>query len=256
MVQFGWVTFFAFIERAIVCKTIARIAPSWTTNLLPRGSVDWRAKHVLTPLKTQSEKCGSCWAYATLAAVEAQMVIQGFSHSPRDLATMPLLECNRLRHGCYGGSPHEAFEQLYTYGTMTERDHSYWIRNVSRCRDIAYHALSIRPRLVHAVVIPHNSHSALLDIIQYGPVVVTISTKGALFQEYRTGVYDSNCTCSEIDHAMTLVGVAVEHGYWILRNSWGSAWGEQGYMRISYQSAYSCGMLTQPLGVSIHADSQ
>jgi C1A family cysteine protease len=94
----------------------------------------------------------------------------------------------------------------------------------------------------------------LLDILQYGPVAVTMSAAAKTFEEYTTGIYDERCHSAVVDHAMAVVGVDVWFGYWILRNSWGSAWGEKGYIRISFESARGCGMLSHPVGVSLYAN--
>ena len=84
------------------------------------------------------------------------------------------------------------------------------------------------------------------------PVSVSIEADKAVFQQYKSGVFDSSGCGDNLDHATLVVGYGSENGtdYWIMKNSWGTGWGEQGYMRLEIldgQSEGVCGIQLEPL---------
>ena len=196
--------------------------------------LDWRYSNILTPIKQQC-RCGSCWVHATLAVVEAQLVLQGVSDRPENLSVQPLLECARLSHGCFGDSIQASLNYLYYYGNILQAD-------FARPHNCTFTNLFLPPARVFGIPVQNNV-AFIVEKLHSGPLVVLISSKSDDFAKYRGGIYNGWCS-SAVDHAMALVGVDTIQRYWILRNSWGTEWGERGYMRITFLSAETCGMLS------------
>jgi C1A family cysteine protease len=92
-----------------------------------------------------------------------------------------------------------------------------------------------------------NSGTALKSAIAQGPVSVTVDAESTPFMYYTSGIVDSSAGCgTSLDHAITAVGYGSENGveYYIIRNSWGSSWGESGYIRLAVEESGSgvCGI--------------
>ncbi|MCX7838387.1 MAG: protease inhibitor I42 family protein [Anaerolineae bacterium] len=193
----------------------------------------------LTPIRNQGG-CGSCWAFSTVAAFEGNIYIK--DNVSRDLSEQFLVSCNRDGWGCNGGW----WGHKYHYDTTIPNDPNPGAVYESTFPYVGYGASCNAPytrpyRLNNwfyisgAWSIP--SVEAIKNAIyQYGPVSVAVCA-GPVFQNYRSGIYSTNessyCGSDQINHAVNLVGWNDAENTWILRNSWGTGWGENGYMRIT-----------------------
>jgi len=215
-------------------------------------SFDWRALDGVTPVRSQGG-CGSCWAFGTVAPLESALKIQlGISV---DLSEQYLVSCNTDDWDCGGGwFAHDYHEgeydpsEEYEAGAVYETDFPY----------VAYDASCNGPH-PHAFVIdswdyvPGGGYwrvSPVEDIKEaiftYGPVSAAVAV-GPYFHAYRGGVFDrdeAGGAPSNVNHAVTLVGWNDDYygdgsdvGVWILKNSWGTGWGENGYMNITYSTS-------------------
>jgi C1A family cysteine protease len=191
----------------------------------------------LTPIRNQGN-CGSCWAFSTVAAFEGSIYIK--DNVARDLSEQFLVSCNQDGWGCDGGW----WGHKYHYDTTIPNDPNpgavYEITFPYVASDVPCNAPYTRPYRLNnwfyvssAWSIP--SVDALKNAIyNYGPVSVAVCA-GPVFQNYRSGIYSTNESsyCNGgINHAVNLVGWNDAENTWILRNSWGTGWGESGYMRI------------------------
>ena len=82
------------------------------------------------------------------------------------------------------------------------------------------------------------------------PISVSLEADQKVFQQYESGIFDSAACGTNLDHATLLVGYGSEDGkdYWIMKNSWGTTWGEEGYMRLEITfGAGICGIQIEPL---------
>ncbi len=210
-----------------------------TTDLILPESFDWRSLNGLTPIKNQGG-CGSCWAFATTGVLEAAQKIH--TGQDVDFAEQFLLGHNEANWSCSGGS--QAFD-YHNFriaslereaGLLLEQDCPYRSNN-SRC--IGSQPFR-HPYTSDASMQVQASTAAIKQaILQYGPVY-TLICAGPGFSAYHSGVFETNESsyCSGgTNHAVVLVGwddSLGSQGAWILRNSWGTAWGEEGYMNIAY----------------------
>lgn len=190
-------------------------------------SVDWVQKGAVNPIKDQGQ-CGSCWAFSTVGTLEsAYQIATGTLHS---FAEQQLVDCDKSNDGCSGGWPHDAYDRYYTSaGVCSEASYGYTATD-GYCR-----ASSCDVVLAQGTVTGHTdvqrTSSALKSALSQQPVSVTVNA-GQL-QFYANGVVHNQCQ-GEINHAVIAVGYGTDYGsdYFKIRNSWGSSWGEQGYIRL------------------------
>lgn len=194
---------------------------------LPK-SVDWRKKGAVTNVKNQGQ-CGSCWAFSTVAAVEG--INQIVTGNLTSLSEQELIDCDtKYNSGCNGGVMDYAFAFIVSNaGLHTEQDYPYLMEE-GTCED---------KKDLEVVTIsgyedvPQNDEQSLLKALAHQPLSVAIEASGRDFQFYSGGVFDGHCG-SELDHGVAAVGYGSSKGlnYIIVKNSWGSKWGEKGYIRM------------------------
>jgi hypothetical protein len=192
---------------------------------------DWRELGGVTPVRNQGA-CGSCWAFAATAAFESAILIH--EEVERDLSEQELILCNPYGYGCDGGWMSRAYDYFVHYGGAAEDCVPYLGTDEGECpggrcpsRDYlsGYHAVPVTVRDLKA---------ALLE----RPLAVAMTVHEDFF------CYTGGCYASEEEgspnHAVLLVGWDDAHcdgaGAWIIKNSWGPEWGEDGYGYLRYNT--------------------
>jgi C1A family cysteine protease len=197
------------------------------------ATLDWRnveGVNYVSPIKNQGS-CGSCWAFAVTAAAESQMMI-ATSGLPIDLAEQILVSCPGGGGTCSGGSPSTASTYIRDVGLPLESCFTYTATNNS-CSNACMNWQDNTYRIIGW----HSARTAVDDIknalYAYGPVIATMYVYNDFFS-YRSGVY-SYMTGSYVGaHAVLAVGYDDTLQAFIVKNSWGSGWGEAGYFMIAY----------------------
>lgn len=195
---------------------------------IPR-SVDWRDKGAVTKVKNQGS-CGACWAFSTTGAIEGAHAIK--TGKLVSLSEQELVDCAGKygNYGCNGGLMDDAFEYVIANGLCEESDYSYKGAD-GQCRNCT-EAVTVKGYKD----IPVGSEAALMHAVgTIGPVSVAIEADQMAFQFYKKGVFDAPCG-DKLDHGVLVVGYGTDEDtdkdFWIVKNSWGPTWGEEGYIKV------------------------
>ncbi|KAL5987854.1 Senescence-specific cysteine protease sag39 [Asimina triloba] len=195
------------------------------------ASMDWRKKGAVTAIKNQGQ-CGSCWAFSAVAATEG--ITKLSTGKLISLSEQELVDCDTKGEdqGCNGGYMDDAFLFIqHNHGLTTETNYPYTAADgTCDTKKEANHAAAITG---HEDV-PVNNEKALLKAVANQPIAVAIDASGFEFQFYKSGVFQGPCG-TDLDHGVAAIGygTAADGGkYWLVKNSWGTSWGEEGYIRM------------------------
>jgi len=209
--------------------------PLATTAAAPPQPIDWVAKGAVTDIKTQGV-CGSCWSFSASGAIEGRHFLE--TGELVSLSEQELMDCDThdVDHGCHGGNPAIAMEWVINNtkngngGQCTETALPY-----SGVPDASCIAVQGVAGLTNWTGISQNETEIAVQLGRLGPLSAGINQAG--MEHYRGGVtcpIDDLCDPNALNHAVLLVGWGVDEGqeYWKIKNSWGAAYGENGYFRI------------------------
>lgn len=207
------------------------------------SAVDWRSKGAVTPIKNQ-QQCGSCWAFSTTGSVEGAGKIQ--AGKLVSLSEQQLVDCSQAQgnQGCEGGLMDQAFEYIISNnGITTEAAYPYTAMD-GTCNTTATAAMMI----TSYTDVTSGDENALAAAVSLGPVSVAIEADQACFQFYSSGILNDPSCGTNLDHGVLAVGYDKTNSaspYWIVKNSWGTSWGMNGYVLLAL-GVNECGINSQP----------
>ncbi|EEY53286.1 cysteine protease family C01A, putative [Phytophthora infestans T30-4] len=205
------------------------------------NSVDWSASKCMSPVQSQGQ-CGSCWAFASVAAVESLQCIKNGQSGINKYSEQQLVGCDSKNMGCGGGAPVYAYEYIQKNGLCSESALPYTSSNGGAVSCSASCSKS-QTGITGYERINEGDEAGLVEALKSQPVVVAVASGNAAWKQYTGGIM-STCETTQVDHAVLVVGY--DDNTFKVRNSWGENWGEAGYVRMARSSSGmgTCGMLT------------
>lgn len=199
-------------------------------------SIDWRTRGVVNPIKDQGN-CGSCWAFSAIQTVESIDCIS--NGSLLSLSEQSLVDCCYACFSCSGGNPYLAISYIAEnqggkFNLETDYPYTGVLGNCHFDEYQKYGSVS-----GYLSIAKGDEDDLAAKVENNGPTSVSIDASIWSFQLYEGGIYDDKkCHQDSINHSIGCVGFGVEGQtkYWILRNSWGTSWGEEGYMRMIWEN--------------------
>jgi len=202
------------------------------------ASIDWRSHtpKILTPVKDQGQ-CGSCWAFSATEQIETDVAMAtGHLYT---LAPQQIVSCDHTDDGCNGGNTETAYDYVASNGLEAESAYPY--TSGSSGRTGTCHARGrAQVHISSYSTVSHNARSErkMLTQIQTSPISVCVDASA--WQTYHRGVLGRSCGTS-LDHCVQAVGYNANQGYWIVRNSWNTDWGVDGYVYVK-EGIDACGI--------------
>jgi cathepsin F len=191
---------------------------------------DWREQGKVSPVRNQG-MCGSCWSFSAIGNIESAYAIK--SGNVVQFSEQQLVDCDTVDQGCNGGLMEDAFKYLETSGVMTESAYGYKGKKGSCSFDSKKVAAKVTG---YKYASSQDEEQIKQFLYENGPLAIAINATP--LQTYLWGIFNPwfefICNPKELNHGVLLVGYGVEKNtpYWIIKNSWGSGWGEKGYFRL------------------------
>jgi len=201
------------------------------------SAIDWVKAGAVTGIKDQGQ-CGSCWAFSTTGSVEGAVQLK--KKTLTSLSEQQLVDCagSQGNQGCNGGLMDYAFQYIISNkGIGSEASYPYKAVD-GTCKKVA--SVSTISSFKD---VAEGDEEALYQALTVGPVSIAIEADQACFQFYSGGILSDPSCGTNLDHGVLLVGYGTASGtaYWNVKNSWGTSWGEKGFVRMIY-GANECGL--------------
>ncbi|XP_055585808.1 uncharacterized protein LOC129738585 isoform X2 [Uranotaenia lowii] len=206
---------------------------------------DWRDLGAVSPVKNQGN-CGSCWAFSVVGNIEGLHQVK--TKTMEEYSEQELLDCDTTDNACQGGFMDDAYKAIEKIGGLElESEYPYLAKKQKTCH---FNQSMVHVRVKGAVDLPKNETAIAQFLIANGPVSIGLNANAMQF--YRGGIshpWRPLCSKKNLDHGVLIVGFGIKEypmfnktlPYWIVKNSWGPKWGEQGYYRV-FRGDNTCGV--------------
>jgi len=196
--------------------------------------IDWRDFGYVTKVHDQGE-CNACYAFSAAGALEAQ--VARLSGNLVELSVQNILDCTAGKGnlGCDGGRMNVAFQYVKRNGGIDDGISYPYEGAVKECRyNAANNAMSDSKVKYFTAILKNKEDDIKRTLATIGPVSASIDAGHRSLQLYTGGIYEEPQCTENLSHAVLIVGYGSENGkdFWIIKNSWGERWGEDGYFRL------------------------
>lgn len=243
-----------YLNNAAKYKVQEGIPVMKATETAPNTVIDWRKKGAVTPVKNQAQ-CGSCWAFSATEEIESMNILK--TGETKILSPQQIVSCDGTSFGCNGGWPYSAYNYVKQAGGIeSNKDYPYTSQNGASgtCK---FNSSDVDVKVsgytyaVPACTDDNNCNDQNVKLLnnnmaQHGPVSICVNA--GIWQDYTNGILKAPCAngADDLDHCVQLVGsnMAAETPYWIIRNSWATDWGVDGYIYVAVKDNL-CGVADQ-----------
>ena len=212
-------------------------------------SIDWVTKGAVTPVKNQGQ-CGSCWSFSTTGAMEGAYFVA--NNKLVSFSEQELVDCDNVDKGCNGGLMDNAFKWVEKNGGLcSESDYKYESGTTMKAGACDKSCTNIPNSEIKSYTdVKQRSDNAMMEAVAQQPVAIAIQADQKDFQLYKSGVFTGSCG-TRLDHGVLTVGYGTSKDgidYYKVKNSWGTSWGDNGYILLGRGDEYNrgqgqCGML-------------
>jgi len=211
---------------------------------IPSVPIDWAKKGLVTPVKNQGQ-CGSGFIFAVVATIESSNMVLGRPKTPGSV--YEIIECgndNGTNFGCDGGEPMAVWAWVKSQGGL-ESEGCYPEHGDGQCHESECPVNPSPNLLLTGVVQLPPDENAMYNALTKSPIFVCVDASS--WSSYTGGIIQASQCGTDIDHCVELTGYSPDQGgYWIMRNSWGEDWGQDGYVWVQF-GQNACGITTAPV---------
>jgi len=217
------------VTRPFVAAPTAKVTP--VPNL--PTSFDWSSKGAVTPVKNQGQ-CGSCWDFSATETIESVCYLAGYPLTA--LSEQQIVDCDTTDSGCNGGWPYNAYQYVISAGGLeTESDYPYTAKD-GTCN---FDSSKVECKVQSWKYVTQSQDENAMQNFLYTNSPLSVCVDAEIWQSYTGGVITPSSNCGDsIDHCVQVTGWSVQQGInaWNVRNSWGTDWGEGGYIYVQIGS--------------------
>jgi len=206
--------------------------PATLPNVALPTSVDWRNQGAVSPVYNQ-EQCGSCWAFSATEEIESMWFLQKNTSAPPTLSMQQIVDCDTVDEGCNGGDTPTAYAYVMKAGGLESFNEYPYTGVDGKCAFVKADIVASMTNWEYVTQAPQSNETLeMIALATIGPLSICVD---AATWQYYTGDIIHHLCGRTLDHCVQLVGYATSSGnedYWIVRNSWGTDWGIDGYLYI------------------------